>query len=89
MAELVLQYPDALLNGSGKTREAVENEMRLQLAVRMFQLGELSLGQAALVAGLEKVDFMDELGKARIPLADWDDEEIKAELRAIRGNNSR
>ena len=86
---MVLQYPDGLLAGAGKSREDVEQELRLQLALRMFQLGEFSLGQAAVVAGMEKVEFMDELGKAKIPLANWDEEEIEAELRAIRGNNSR
>ena len=84
MAELVLQYPDALLNGSGKSREEVEQELRFQLAVRLFQLGEVSLGLGASMAGMNKILFMDELGKLKIPIVNWDQAEIEAELRAIR-----
>ena len=84
MAELVVQYPDDLVKASGKPREVVEAAMRFQLGVRMFQLGELSLGQAAKLAGMNKLIFADELGKLKIPIINWDEEQIEAELNAIR-----
>lgn len=89
MAELTLQYPDDLLLASGKTRGAVEADLRFELAVRLFEVGQLSLGKAAELAGLNKLHFADELGRLKIPTINLDDAEIQTELRALRGNHHR
>ena len=89
MAELTVQYPDDLLVASGKPRSVVEEELKFQLAVRLFEVGQLSLGKAAELAGLTKPRFADELGRMKIPVVNLDDEEIQAELRALRGNHHR
>ncbi len=89
MAEMTVQYPDDLLVASGKPRPEVEQELRFQLAVRLFEVGRLSLGKAAELAGWNKVRFGDELGRMKIPVVNLDDEEIQAELRALRGDPHR
>jgi predicted HTH domain antitoxin len=89
MAELTVQYPDDLLLASGKTRSAVEDQLRFELAVRLFQVGQLSLGKAAELAGLSKTRFGDELGRLKIPTINHDDSEIEAELSALRGSHHR
>ena len=89
MAELTLQYPDDLLVASGKPRSEIERELKFQLAVRLFEVGQLSLGKAAELAGWSQLQFADELGRIKVPVANLDDEEIQAELRAIRGDNHR
>jgi predicted HTH domain antitoxin len=89
MAELTLQYPDDLLVASGKPRSEVERELKFQLAIRLFEVGWLSLGKAAELAGWNRVRFADELGRLKIPVLNLDDEEIQTELRAIRGDHHR
>ncbi|MBI2950043.1 MAG: UPF0175 family protein [Verrucomicrobia bacterium] len=89
MAELTLQYPDEPLVASGKTRSEIERELKFQLAVRLFEVGQLSLGKAAELAGWNRLLFADELGRLKIPVVNLDDEEIQAELRALRGNRQK
>ncbi len=89
MAELTLQYPDDLLVASGKPRAEVERELKFQLAVRLFEVGQLSLGKAAELAGWNRVLFAEELGRMKVAVLNLDDEEIQAEMRAIRGNHHR
>ena len=89
MAEMTVQYPDDLLVASGRPRREVEEDLKLQLAIRLFEVGQLSLGKAAELAGWNKVRFADELGRMKLPVVNLDDEEIGAELRALRGNNHR
>ena len=89
MAEMTLEYPDDLLVASGKTRSEVERDLKFQLAVRLFEVGQLSLGKAAEFAGWNRVRFADELGRLKIPVVNLDDEEIQAELRALRGKHHR
>ena len=89
MAELTIQYPDDLLVASGKPRKVVEDELRVVLAMKLFELGQFSLGKAAELAGMGKVRFMDELGRLRIPVIDLDDVETQEEMRAARGDHHR
>lgn len=89
MAELTLEYPDDLLAASGKPRSEVERELKFHLAVRLFQVGQLSLGKAAELAGWNRVRFADELGRLKISIVNLDDKEIETELRAIRGTRHR
>jgi predicted HTH domain antitoxin len=87
MAELTLHYPDDLLLASGKTRSALEDQLRFELAVRLFEVGQLSLGKAAELAGLSKPRFGEELGRLKIPTINLDDPEIDAELSTLRNSH--
>ena len=89
MAEMTVEYPDDLLVASGKPRREVEQDLRFQLAVRLFEVGQLSLGKAAELAGWNKVRFGDELGRLKLPVVNLDDQKIQAELRALRGDHRR
>lgn len=55
-------------------------EARLALAVRLFQQGRVSLGQAANLAGFSKRAFIDILGREGIPVIDYPPEELQKEL---------
>jgi predicted HTH domain antitoxin len=55
-------------------------EGRLMMALKFFELGRLSLGQAAEVAGYSKRAFMDVLGLYGIPVADYPASELSQEL---------
>ena len=54
----------------------------LHLAIGLFVTEEVTLGQAAEVAGLSQADFMRELGRRRIPIH-YGREELADDLRAV------
>jgi prevent-host-death family protein len=58
----------------------VREGIGLTLAVRLFQQAEISLGKAARLAGMDRKDFMAELARRRIPVADHSESELKDEL---------
>jgi predicted HTH domain antitoxin len=47
---------------------ATEMELKMTLASRLYENGQLSLGQAAVVAGLTKRTFAELLGQYGVPL---------------------
>jgi len=55
-------------------------EGRLMMALKFFELGRLSLGQAAEVAGYSKRAFIDVLGQYGIPVADYPASELAKEI---------
>ena len=60
--------------------EVPVEEARLLLAIKLFETGRLSLGQAAKFAGYSKRTFMELLGKYNVPVFDYPPEELKDEV---------
>ena len=56
--------PDELL----ETAKLTEAELRVEIAVALFQQDRLTLGQAAAFAGLTQLDMQRTLASRRIPL---------------------
>jgi predicted HTH domain antitoxin len=54
-----------------------EDEARLYLAMKLFEIGRLSCGQAAELAGYSKRTFVELLGKHGIPLMDYPAHELQ------------
>jgi hypothetical protein len=52
----------------------------LLLALKFFELGELSAGQAAGMCGMSRVAFLFDAGRNGVPVADISDEEIDGEF---------
>ena len=52
----------------------------MMMALKFFELGRLSLGQAAEVAGYSKRAFIDVLGQYGIPVADYPASELAKEI---------
>ncbi len=56
-----------------------EDEAKLLLAVKLYEVGKASLGQAAKVAGYSKRAFIDILGHYHVPVLDYPPEELRQE----------
>lgn len=65
---------------SGRTASELELELRVLLAVKLFELKRISIGQAANIAGLGKIAFMDELGRLGVPVIDFDLDQLDSEF---------
>ena len=60
---LSIPYPDNLLLSIKKSPEEFESEARLLLAVKLYEMGQVTTGTAAKLAGIGRVAFMFELGR--------------------------
>lgn len=55
-------------------------EARLLLSIKLFEVGKLSLGRAAEMAGYSKRAYMEILGKRGVPVIDYPPDELAEEL---------
>ena len=62
-----------------------ENEAKLYLAIKLFEIGRLSCGQAAELAGYSKRTFLELLGKHGVAMMDFPASEIQDDLSHVRG----
>jgi predicted HTH domain antitoxin len=79
IATLDIDYPATLLLHA-KDRAAVQTRSRFLLALKYFELGELSSGQAAKMCGLGRVQFLDEAGRHGVPATELTGEELEQEF---------
>jgi predicted HTH domain antitoxin len=77
---LAIQYDDSLLTALNESHSEFENEARKAMALKLFELGRLTSGQAAQMAGLARVDFLLESPQYGSPSVIWDKEELAREF---------
>ncbi len=57
-----------------------EDEAKLFLSIKLYEVGKITLGQASRLAGFSKQAFIDILGNYRIPVINYSPEELREEL---------
>ena len=82
MKPVAVEYPEELPGLLKMTEEQFAAEVRFLAAAKLFELGKLSSGKAAAMAGLGWVEFLHKLGEYGFYAINLDDEQIDAELRA-------
>ena len=76
---VVIEVPDGLRIPPSE----LEGRLRIELALRLYEKGIASLGQARRIAGLSKWDFLELLAREGIPLH-YGEEELREDLEAAR-----
>ena len=82
MSSFQVTYPIELLSLSAQPPEQLERLAREALLVRLYDLGEISSGQAAAVLGITRREFLDLLGTYHVSVFD-DDVDLAAELQRL------
>ena len=82
MKTVVMDVPDDLAESIRLTQEEFVAQIRLMAALKMFELGQLSSGKAAELAGISRVEFFDACGRYHVSIINYDPDEWEAELRS-------
>lgn len=71
MRQITIEIPEKVLLAEKSDEAAFGREIRLLAAMKLYELGRLSSGRAAELAGIPRVEFLLLLGKYRVfPLLD-------------------
>jgi predicted HTH domain antitoxin len=82
MKEMVLEYPEGLESAVQATSEELKAQVRLMAALKMYELGKLSSGKAAELAGLSRPEFLEMCGRYRVSVFNYPPEALEDELRS-------
>lgn len=78
--QLVIDYPQLLPDALQQTRADFEQEAKMAMAVKLFEMKRLSSGMAAKLAGVDRVTFLLSLHRYGVAMIDLDDEDLLADL---------
>ncbi len=76
----LIHNPDSLPDALRTPREEFERQARLILALRLFELGRVDRGQAAMMASVNRVDFLLEAGRNRTEVMMPDPSKLAADV---------
>ena len=63
MTTLAVELPESVFSALRQSPQEFVKEMRIAAAVKWYELGQLSQGKAAEVAGLSRADFIEALSR--------------------------
>jgi predicted HTH domain antitoxin len=77
---LTIPYPDDLLLSLKTSPESFEAEARLLLAVKLYELGRVSTGVAAQLAGMDRAAFIFALDQFGLSPVGVEPDELESDL---------
>jgi predicted HTH domain antitoxin len=78
--ELTIKYPRGFELAVRMSKEEMEQHIRLMAALKMFELGKVSSGKAAELAGMTRVEFLETCGRYRVSVFNYSPEELEKEI---------
>lgn len=64
--QLVIEVPEKVLLAEKTDEVSFARELRMLAAVKLYELGRLSSGRAAELAGMPRVEFLMSLGRYKV-----------------------
>ncbi len=83
MQTISVEIPTTTFAALGESPDEFVSEMRIAAAVKWYELGRLSQGKAAEVAGLTRTAFIDALSRFRVSPIQITAEELARELENV------
>jgi len=80
MERIILEIPEEVLISLKETPLELSRDIRMLAAVKFYQMGKLSSGRAAQLAGVSRITFLQALSLYGVSIFDLTPEELKQDI---------
>lgn len=86
MGNLMINLPEDFALAIQTTPEELEAQVHWMAALKMFEMGKVSSGKAAELAGMTRAEFFEMCGRYKVSIFNYKVEELENELRSDLNN---
>lgn len=83
MTTLAVELPESVFSALRRSPQEFVDEMRIAAAVKWYEVGQLSQGKAAEVAGLSRAEFIEALSRFQVSPFQYTAEELAEGLARV------
>jgi len=80
MKSIEVQLPDEVLLSLKEDETQFAKELKMLAAVKLFELGKLSSGRAAQLAGVTRIEFLLSLGRYKVSPFQLSDQDLEQDV---------
>ena len=73
---ITIDFPSDILLTLNKNENELKQDIKLALAIRLYRLQKLTIGKAAQIAGLSRLDIETMLSENEVPISNLTIEEV-------------
>lgn len=75
-----VEYPTDVRMTLRESKEEFAEELKMLAAVKLYELGKISSGKAAALAGVDRTTFLLGIGRYRVPVFNYTSAELEREI---------
>lgn len=83
MQKVLIELPETIFSALRKQPHEFVKEMRIAAAVKWYELGQISQGKAAEIAGCSRADFINALARYQVEFMQYTTEELEEEMQNV------
>ena len=79
--QISIDYPENLPDILQVSRKSFEEEAKMAMAVKLFEMKRISSDMSAILAGFDRVSFLLNLHRLNVPMIDLEEDELLSDMK--------
>lgn len=79
-----VDFPNDILLALNESEQDLKKWIKITLAIQLYKLQKLTIGKAAQLSGLSRLEFEKELSKNNIPISNLTEEDILNDIEKLK-----